>query len=80
MICTARQLGKPVVTANKALLSAHGETLRCRPPIQSEPRLRGECGGGIPMTRAERREGFIEPRILRLYGIVNRTCNYIRRA
>ncbi len=77
MILAALQLGKPVVTANKALLSAHGEELfAAARRTRGQPVLRGQCRGGIPIIKALR-EGFVGNRILRLYGIVNGTCNYI---
>ena len=81
---TARQItiaalkaGKPVVTANKALLSAHGEELF------ETARLHGanlyyeaSVAGGIPIIKILR-ESLIGNRISHLYGIVNGTCNYI---
>ncbi|HWX20380.1 MAG TPA: homoserine dehydrogenase [Candidatus Binatia bacterium] len=77
MILTALNLGKPVITANKALLSAHGEELfaaakRHRTNLYYEASV---CGG-IPIIKALR-EGFVGNRITHLYGIVNGTCNYI---
>lgn len=77
MILEALRLGKPVVTANKALLSARGEELfaaagRSGANIYYE----ASVAGGIPIIKSLR-EGFIGNRILRLYGIVNGTCNYI---
>lgn len=77
MILTALKLGKPVVTANKALLSAHGEEL-FRTAQQSGANLYYEASvaGGIPIIKALR-EGFVGNRITHLYGIVNGTCNYI---
>ncbi|HOB97763.1 MAG TPA: homoserine dehydrogenase [Verrucomicrobiota bacterium] len=77
MILEALRLGKPVVTANKALLSAHGEELfaaagRSGANVYYE----ASVAGGIPIIKSLR-EGFIGNRILRLYGIVNGTCNYI---
>lgn len=73
----ALKRGKPVVTANKALLSAHGEELfaaaqRHRTNLYYEASV---CGG-IPIIKALR-EGFVGNRITHLYGIVNGTCNYI---
>jgi homoserine dehydrogenase len=81
---TARQVvlaslkqGKPVVTANKALLSAHGEEL-----FAAAQRFGGNLyyeasvAGGIPIIKVLR-EALIGNRITRLYGIVNGTCNYI---
>jgi homoserine dehydrogenase len=77
MILTALQLGKTVVTANKALLSAHGEELfdaadRHRANLYYE----ASVAGGIPIIKALR-EGFVGNRFTHIYGIVNGTCNYI---
>lgn len=77
MILAALELGKPVITANKALLSAHGEELfatarRYGTNLYYEASV---CGG-IPIIKALR-EGFVGNRITHLYGIVNGTCNYI---
>ena len=76
MILTALKLGKPVVTANKALLSAHGEELFAA-ARQYGTNLYYEASvcGGIPIIKALR-EGFVGNRITHLYGIVNGTCNY----
>jgi homoserine dehydrogenase len=77
MILAALKLGKPVVTANKALLSAHGEELFATAQ-QYGTNLYYEASvcGGIPIIKALR-EGFVGNRITHLYGIVNGTCNYI---
>jgi homoserine dehydrogenase len=77
MILTALKLGKPVITANKALLSAHGEELFAT-ARQYGTNLYYEASvcGGIPIIKALR-EGFVGNRITHLYGIVNGTCNYI---
>src|SRR5512137_264146 len=77
MILSALKLGKPVVTANKALLSAHGEELFAAAQ-QHGTNLYYEASvcGGIPIIKALR-EGFVGNRITHLYGIVNGTCNYI---
>jgi len=77
MILTALRLGKPVITANKALLSAHGEELFAA-ARRSGANLYYEASvcGGIPIIKALR-EGFVGNRIQALYGIVNGTCNYI---
>jgi len=77
MILTALRLGKPVVTANKALLSAHGEELFAA-ARQYGTNLYYEASvcGGVPIIKALR-EGFVGNRISHLYGIVNGTCNYI---
>jgi len=77
IILTALKLGKPVITANKALLSAHGEELFAAAQ-QHGTNLYYEASvcGGIPIIKALR-EGLVGNRITHLYGIVNGTCNYI---
>jgi len=77
MVLTSLKLGKPVITANKALLSAHGEELFAA-AIDAGTNLYYEASvaGGIPIIKALREE-FIGNRITHLYGIVNGTCNYI---
>ncbi|HYG33522.1 MAG TPA: homoserine dehydrogenase, partial [Clostridia bacterium] len=77
MILTALKLGKPVITANKALLSAHGEELFAAAK-QYGTNLYYEASvcGGIPIIKSLR-EGFVGNQITHLYGIVNGTCNYI---
>jgi homoserine dehydrogenase len=77
MILEALKLGKPVITANKALISAHGEELFAA-ASRFGANLYYEAGvaGGIPIIKAVR-EGFVGNRISHIYGIVNGTCNYI---
>ncbi|HMJ91726.1 MAG TPA: homoserine dehydrogenase [Candidatus Acidoferrum sp.] len=77
VVLSALKLGKPVVTANKALLSAHGEEIFAA-ALQYGTNLYYEASvaGGIPIIKVLR-EGLIGNRITRLYGIVNGTCNYI---
>src|ERR1051325_9495323 len=77
VILAALKLGKPVITANKALLSAHGEELFAAAQ-QYGTNLYYEASvcGGIPIIKSLR-EGFVGNRITHLYGIVNGTCNYI---
>jgi homoserine dehydrogenase len=77
MILTALRLGKPVITANKALLSAHGEELfAAARRYGANLYYEASVAGGIPIIKALR-EGFVGNRITHLYGIVNGTCNYI---
>jgi homoserine dehydrogenase len=77
MILTALKLGKPVVTANKALLSAHGEELfAAAKKYGANLYYEASVCGGIPIIKSLR-EGFVGNRINALYGIVNGTCNYI---
>ncbi|HSU57359.1 MAG TPA: homoserine dehydrogenase [Candidatus Dormibacteraeota bacterium] len=73
----ALKLGKPVITANKALLSAHGKELFAAAE-EHKTNLYYEASvcGGIPIIKSLR-EGFVGNRITHLYGIVNGTCNYI---
>ena len=77
VVLTALKLGKPVVTANKALLSAHGEELfEAAQQYGSNLYYEASVAGGIPIIKVLR-EGLIGNRITRLYGILNGTCNYI---
>lgn len=73
----ALNAGKPVVTANKALLARHGAELarvaeRNGVAIAFEP----AAAGGIPVIKALK-ESLVGNRIDRVSGIMNGTCNYI---
>src|SRR5688500_12988789 len=73
----AFKLGKSVVTANKALLSAHGEELfAAAQRTGANLYYEASVAGGIPIIKVLR-EALIGNRITRIYGIVNGTCNYI---
>src|SRR3989454_5241780 len=77
MILAALKLGKPVITANKALLSEHGEELfAAAKKFRTNIYYEASVCGGIPIIKSLR-EGFVGNRITHLYGIVNGTCNYI---
>ena len=77
VILAALKLGKPVITANKALLSAHGEELfAAAKKYGANLYYEASVCGGIPIIKSLR-EGFVGNRINALYGIVNGTCNYI---
>jgi homoserine dehydrogenase len=77
IILAALKLGKPVITANKALLSAHGEELfAAAQRYGTNLYYEASVCGGIPIIKSLR-EGFVGNRITHLYGIVNGTCNYI---
>jgi homoserine dehydrogenase len=77
VVLHALRLGKPVVTANKALLSAHGEELfEAAQNFGANLYYEASVAGGIPIIKVLR-EGLVGNRITRLYGIVNGTCNYI---
>jgi homoserine dehydrogenase len=77
MILAALELGKPVITANKALISAHGpELFAAAKKYRANLYYEASVAGGIPIIKALR-EGFVGNRITHIYGIVNGTCNYI---
>lgn len=77
MVLSALESGKPVITANKALLSAYGEELfEAARKNKANLYYEASVAGGIPIIKSLR-EGFIGNRITHLYGIVNGTCNYI---
>ncbi|HEY0552228.1 MAG TPA: homoserine dehydrogenase, partial [Verrucomicrobiae bacterium] len=77
VVLGALKHGKPVVTANKALLSAHGEELfEAAQKFGTNLYYEASVAGGIPIIKVVR-EALIGNRITRLYGIVNGTCNYI---
>jgi homoserine dehydrogenase len=77
MILTALERGKPVVTANKALLSAHGpELFAAAHKFKTNLYYEASVAGGIPIIKVVR-ESLVGNRIDRIYGIVNGTCNYI---
>ena len=69
--------GKPVVTANKALLAMHGAELAALAEDDGVAlAFEAAVAGGIPIIKALR-EGLAANRIARVYGILNGTCNYI---
>jgi homoserine dehydrogenase len=77
LVRAALGAGKPVVTANKALLAVHGAELAAEAE-RSGAALAFEAAvaGGIPVIKALR-EGLSGNRISRVLGILNGTCNYI---
>ncbi|AMJ59581.1 homoserine dehydrogenase [Bosea sp. PAMC 26642] len=73
----ALNAGKPVVTANKALLAHHGialATLAERAGVALA--FEASSAGGIPIVKTLK-EGLSGNSVTRLYGILNGTCNYI---
>ena len=69
--------GKPVVTANKALLAVHGASLATQAERANVAlAFEAAVAGGIPVIKALR-EGLAGNRISRVAGILNGTCNYI---
>ena len=76
-ILDAIRAGKPVVTANKALLALHGEEIfAAAEKAGVDVYYEASVAGGIPIIKALR-EGLVSDRISRIYGIMNGTCNYI---
>jgi homoserine dehydrogenase len=74
---TALAAGKPVVTANKALLAAHGHRLAALAERQRAAlNFEASVAGGIPIVKTLR-EGLNGNSFTRIYGILNGTCNYI---
>lgn len=77
VVATALAAGKHVVTANKALLAHHGTALA----KLAEERgvalaFEAAVAGGIPILKALR-EGLAANNVIRIYGILNGTCNFI---
>ena len=73
----ALSAGKPVITANKALLAHHGAELAGLAEANGATiGYEAAVAGGIPIVKALR-EGLAGNRIARVYGILNGTCNYI---
>lgn len=69
--------GKPLVTANKALLAQHGRALgqlseQHKAPLYCEAAV----AGGIPVIKTLR-ESLAGNKIHEVFGILNGTCNYI---
>ncbi len=77
LIVQALRCGKPVVTANKALLAEHGaELFKLAETNRTDIFFEASVGGGIPVIRSLR-EGLVSNHIHSIYGILNGTCNYI---
>jgi homoserine dehydrogenase len=74
---TALAAGKPVVTANKALLARHGYKLALLAERHGVAlNFEASVAGGIPIVKTLR-EGLNGNSFTRIYGILNGTCNYI---
>jgi len=77
LVRRALELGKPVVTANKALLAKHGaEIFALAAKKKTDIYFGASVGGGIPIIRVLR-EGLVANRVQSIKGILNGTCNYI---
>ena len=69
--------GKPVVTANKALIAHHGLELARVAEARDVPLLyEAAVMGGVPAVKLLR-EGLVGDQVLSVAGILNGTCNYI---
>ncbi len=77
LVEAALSAGKPVVTANKALVAVHGAALAgLAERTGTTLAFEAAVAGGIPVIKALR-EGLAGNRISRVAGILNGTCNYI---
>jgi len=73
----ALKAGKPVVTANKALIAEHGKELAELAEDQGVPLLfEAAVMGGVPAVKMVR-EALVGDDIKSIAGILNGTCNYI---
>ena len=69
--------GKPVVTANKAMLAMHGPELAALAEARGVTiAYEAAVAGGIPVIKVLR-EGLAGNGVSRVAGILNGTCNYI---
>ena len=69
--------GKIVISANKALICAHGaEIFAAARRNGGQFLFEASVAGGIPIIKALR-EGLVANRFPLIYGILNGTCNYI---
>ena len=76
-VLRAMQAGKHVVSANKQLLSHHGEELWAAAREHGvQLRFEGAVAGVVPVIRVLQ-ESLAAARIERVHGIVNGTTNYI---
>ena len=77
LIKKALENNKPVVTANKALLSLRGaEVLALLQKSRGTLSYEAAVAGGIPIIKGLR-EGLAANKIRAVYGILNGTCNFI---
>ncbi len=77
LVETALGAGKPVITANKALVAHHGTALaRLAEGTGATLAYEAAVAGGIPAIKGLR-EGLAGNAISRVYGILNGTCNFI---
>ena len=73
----AFQVGKPVITANKALICEHGDELfRAAEKAGVRYAFEASVAGGIPIIKVLR-ESLVANEFPLIYGIMNGTSNYI---
>jgi homoserine dehydrogenase len=73
----ALHAGKPVVTANKALIAEHGRELAELAEAKGVPLLfEAAVMGGVPAVKMVR-EALVGDELKSIAGILNGTCNYI---
>jgi homoserine dehydrogenase len=76
-VTAALKAGKPVVTANKALLAKHGiELAALAEKHKVALNFEAAAAGAIPIVKTLR-EGLAGNSVERIYGILNGTCNYM---
>jgi homoserine dehydrogenase len=77
LVIQALRNGKPVVTANKALLALHGEEIYAEAAANDVDILfEASAGGGIPIITSIK-ENLSANKFSSVLGILNGTCNYI---
>jgi homoserine dehydrogenase len=77
LILKAIENGKHVVTANKALIASHGNTIARAAAVKAvDFGYEASVGGCMPIIKSVR-ESLVGNRIHSMIGILNGTCNYI---
>ena len=77
LVFSALKKGKHVITANKALISKHGNELAYLAEKNNvNLEYEASVAGGVPIIRSIK-EGLIANKINKVYGILNGTTNYI---
>lgn len=77
VLASSLEAGKPVVTANKALLAERGDDLfAAAARSAADIHFEASVCGGIPLIKALR-EGLVANRTWDVAGILNGTCNHI---
>lgn len=76
-VLKAIEMGKHIVTANKALLALHGDEIYAAAVRKGvEVQFEASVGGGIPVLTAIK-SNLAANRFGGVFGIMNGTCNYI---